>query len=126
MATEEVQVAPTPNRTDSGGFKTSEGTLYVSKPFRSKSTKKLRALITFAPRKSHFDTGNESSGSNEFRVSLPYFLTLVVHKIYGVCPYTGILHAILDIYVPLHRSNVYSQFRNQRICVEHGFCFEVL
>ncbi|KAG6865160.1 hypothetical protein C0991_004770 [Blastosporella zonata] len=55
------------NRTDSGGFKTSGGTLYVSKPYRSKSTKKLRALITFAPRKSHFDITNESSGANEFR-----------------------------------------------------------
>lgn len=51
-----------------------EGTLYVSKPFRSKSAKKFRALITFKPRKSHFDMSNESSGSNEFRVgagSLP-------------------------------------------------------
>lgn len=45
-----------------------EGTLYVSKPFRSKSAKRLRALVTFKPRKSHFDTTNESSGSNEFRV----------------------------------------------------------
>ncbi|KAF8239405.1 hypothetical protein L208DRAFT_1456544 [Tricholoma matsutake] len=54
-------------RTLSGGFKTSEGTLYVSKPYRSKSSKKLRALITFAPRKSHFDISNESSGTNEFR-----------------------------------------------------------
>lgn len=45
-----------------------EGTLYVSKPFRSKSAKRLRALVTFKPRKSHFDMTNESSGSNEFRV----------------------------------------------------------
>ncbi|KAG6833002.1 hypothetical protein H0H87_012588 [Tephrocybe sp. NHM501043] len=58
---------PLSNRTNSGGFKTSGGTLYVSKPYRSKSTKKLRALITFAPRKSHFDITNESSGTNEFR-----------------------------------------------------------
>lgn len=57
-------------RTNSGGFKTSEGTLYVSQPFRSQSSKKLRTLITFAPRKSHFDTTNESSGANEFRVSI--------------------------------------------------------
>lgn len=61
---------PRPRRTNSGGFKTSEGTLYVSQPFRSKSSKKLRALITFAPRKSHFDTTNESSGANEFRVRI--------------------------------------------------------
>ncbi|KAG8221011.1 major facilitator superfamily domain-containing protein [Butyriboletus roseoflavus] len=52
-----------------------EGTLYVSKLFRSKSAKRLRALITFKPRKSHFDMTNESSGSNEFRVgtSLGFF-----------------------------------------------------
>jgi len=56
-----------PSRSFSGGFKTSDGTLYVSQPYRSKSSKKLRALITFAPRKSHFDTNNESSGTNEFR-----------------------------------------------------------
>ncbi|EGN96816.1 hypothetical protein SERLA73DRAFT_58578 [Serpula lacrymans var. lacrymans S7.3] len=54
-------------RTQSGGFRTTEGTLYVSKPFRSKSSKKLRAMITFAPRKSAFDTTNEFSGANEFR-----------------------------------------------------------
>ncbi|KAF8659903.1 hypothetical protein AX16_001787 [Volvariella volvacea WC 439] len=64
----EEQPQPTiPTRTASGGFKTSDGTLYVSKPFRSKSSNKLRALITFAPRKSHFDISNETSGTNEFR-----------------------------------------------------------
>lgn len=63
------KVPPTARRTDSGGFKTSEGTLYVSKPFRSKTSKRMRALVTFAPRKSHFDTTNETSGTNEFRVS---------------------------------------------------------
>ncbi|KAG6891594.1 hypothetical protein C0992_002632 [Termitomyces sp. T32_za158] len=60
-------VPPVVSRTSSGGFKTSEGTLYVSKPYRSRSSKKLRALITFAPRKSHFDSTNELSGENEFR-----------------------------------------------------------
>ncbi|KNZ74514.1 putative sterol O-acyltransferase 1 [Termitomyces sp. J132] len=55
------------SRTNSGGYKTSGGTLYVSKPYRSKSSKTLRALITFAPRKSHFDSTNELSGENEFR-----------------------------------------------------------
>ncbi|KAJ7116070.1 MBOAT, membrane-bound O-acyltransferase family-domain-containing protein [Mycena epipterygia] len=54
-------------RTNSGGFATPEGTIYVSKPFRSKSSKKLRAMITFAPRQSHFDINNEASGANEFR-----------------------------------------------------------
>lgn len=50
------------------GFETSTGTLYVSKPYRSKSSKKLRAQITFAPRNSAFDINNEHSVSNEFRV----------------------------------------------------------
>ncbi|KAJ7813644.1 MBOAT, membrane-bound O-acyltransferase family-domain-containing protein [Mycena leptocephala] len=60
--------APTvTTRTASGGFSTPEGTIYISKPFRSKSSKKLRAMITFAPRQSHFDINNEQSGSNEFR-----------------------------------------------------------
>ena len=44
-----------------------QGTLYVSQPYRSSSTNKLRAMITFAPRKSHFDISNESSTRNEFR-----------------------------------------------------------
>ncbi|KAJ4475066.1 MBOAT, membrane-bound O-acyltransferase family-domain-containing protein [Lentinula aciculospora] len=51
----------------SDGFKTADGTLYVSKPFKSKSSKKLRALITFAPRQSAFDINNENSVANEFR-----------------------------------------------------------
>jgi sterol O-acyltransferase len=58
-------------RTPSGGFKTSEGTIYLSKPFLSKKSKKHRALIKFAPRTTHFDTTNELSGANEFRVSHP-------------------------------------------------------
>ncbi|KAH9840045.1 MBOAT-domain-containing protein [Rhodofomes roseus] len=48
-------------------FQTLEGTVHVSKPFRSRQTKKLRTMITFTPRKSHFDTTNERSGTNEFR-----------------------------------------------------------
>lgn len=68
---------PVAGRTNSGGFKTSEGTLYVSRPIRSKSSKKLRALITFTPRKSHFDTTNESSGANEFRVRIGAFADVV-------------------------------------------------
>ncbi|KAF8817376.1 hypothetical protein BYT27DRAFT_7152839 [Phlegmacium glaucopus] len=51
----------------SDGFETSTGTLYVSKPYRSKSSKKLRAQITFASRNSAFDINDERSGSNEFR-----------------------------------------------------------
>lgn len=51
----------------SGSFKTADGTIRVSKPYRSRSTKKLRALVTFEPRKSAFDISNENSISNEFR-----------------------------------------------------------
>lgn len=50
-----------------GGFETSTGTLYVSKPYRSKSSKKLRALVTFTPRTSAFDRRNQESTTNEFR-----------------------------------------------------------
>ncbi|KAK0466990.1 MBOAT, membrane-bound O-acyltransferase family-domain-containing protein [Desarmillaria tabescens] len=67
MPLDAVSKAPVTSRTASGGFETQDGTLYVSKPFRSSTSKKLRALITFAPRNSHFDTNNESSGNNEFR-----------------------------------------------------------
>ncbi|KAJ7623171.1 MBOAT, membrane-bound O-acyltransferase family-domain-containing protein [Roridomyces roridus] len=63
----DLPAAPVATRTESGGFATPEGTIYVSKPFRSKSSKKLRAMITFAPRHSHFDINNVSSGTNEFR-----------------------------------------------------------
>ncbi|KAJ2918613.1 hypothetical protein MD484_g1719, partial [Candolleomyces efflorescens] len=55
------------SRPAGGGFETSTGTLYVSKPYRSRSSKKLRALITFAPRTSAFDINNASSTTNEFR-----------------------------------------------------------
>ena len=47
-----------------------EGTLYVSQPYRS-SSNKLRAMVTFAPRKSHFDISNNNSSANEFRVRFP-------------------------------------------------------
>ncbi|RPD64216.1 MBOAT-domain-containing protein [Lentinus tigrinus ALCF2SS1-7] len=46
---------------------TPQGTLYVSQPYRSSSSNKLRAMVTFAPRKSHFDISNESSTANQFR-----------------------------------------------------------
>lgn len=49
-------------------FQSTQGTLSVSQPFRSPKSKKLRATVTFTPRKSMFDIRNESSGSNEFRV----------------------------------------------------------
>ncbi|KAF8915988.1 MBOAT, membrane-bound O-acyltransferase family-domain-containing protein [Mucidula mucida] len=60
-------IPPVTSRTDSGGFNTSDGTIYVSKPFRSRASKRLRALVTFTPRNSHFDINNARSGTNEFR-----------------------------------------------------------
>ncbi|KZT21564.1 MBOAT-domain-containing protein [Neolentinus lepideus HHB14362 ss-1] len=55
-------------RTKSGGFKTKDGTLYVSRPFTTHSPRRKRkAIITFVPRKSTFDTTNEFSTANEFR-----------------------------------------------------------
>ena len=61
------------SRSESGTFETEQGTLYVSKPYRSKTTKKLRALVAFAPRTSHFDLSNAASGQDEFRVSSVQF-----------------------------------------------------
>ncbi|KAF9266940.1 MBOAT-domain-containing protein [Marasmius fiardii PR-910] len=62
-----IDNAPLTQRTPSGGFKTSDGTLYVSKPYRSTSSKKRRAVVTFVPRQSVFDINNEASTRNEFR-----------------------------------------------------------
>ena len=52
-----------------GVVETKHGTLHVSRPFRSRTSKKLKAMITFTPRKSHFDIENDESRRNEFRVS---------------------------------------------------------
>ncbi|KAF8634546.1 hypothetical protein AX17_004137 [Amanita inopinata Kibby_2008] len=60
-------------RTASNGFETTDGTIYVSKPYRSRKSKKLRALVTFEPRKSVFDISNENSVTNEFRGFFPLF-----------------------------------------------------
>nr|VWO96992.1 PacC [Ganoderma boninense] len=43
------------------------GAVYVSPPYRSSAQNKLRAMVTFAPRKSLFDISNENSTSNQFR-----------------------------------------------------------
>lgn len=61
-----TQPSPKPSNGASPNTVAAEGTLYVSQPYRS-SSNKLRAMVTFAPRKSHFDISNESSTSNEFR-----------------------------------------------------------
>lgn len=57
----------TTTRTPSGGIETTQGTIYVSKPVRSGKSKKLRAMVSFSPRKSTFDITNEKTVSNEFR-----------------------------------------------------------
>ncbi|KAI0075307.1 MBOAT-domain-containing protein [Panus rudis PR-1116 ss-1] len=62
---DDARTTPAATRTASGGYATKEGTVYVSKPFRSRTNKKLRAMISFVPRKSTFE--NESSKANEFR-----------------------------------------------------------
>lgn len=98
-------VAPSIGRTQSGGFKTTDGTLYVSQPFRSKTSKKMRALITFAPRKSHFDTTNESSGANEFRVS-PHVL---IDETLSPDTLIGLLLAVLDLHVSLRAEDIHCE-----------------
>ncbi|KAK7687832.1 hypothetical protein QCA50_009051 [Cerrena zonata] len=56
---------PHATRTASGGYETKDGTLYVTKPYRSSSNKKLRAMIAFTPRRSAFET--DESKTNEFK-----------------------------------------------------------
>ena len=56
------------SRTPSGGIDTTQGTIYVSKPIRTGKSRKLRAMVSFSPRKSAFDITNEQSFTNEFRV----------------------------------------------------------
>ncbi|KIY62249.1 MBOAT-domain-containing protein [Cylindrobasidium torrendii FP15055 ss-10] len=67
MAIEPTETPEVTSRTPTGGFNTAEGTIHVSKPFRSRASKRWRALVTFTPRISHFDINNERSGTNEFR-----------------------------------------------------------
>ncbi|TFK48536.1 MBOAT-domain-containing protein [Heliocybe sulcata] len=68
LAHAQESLRPESGRTASGGFKTKDGTFYVSKPFTTQSPRRKRkAVITFVPRKSTFDTTNESSTANEFR-----------------------------------------------------------
>ena len=59
--------AKAPNGSIASATVMPQGTVYVSQPYRSSSQNKLRAMVTFAPRKSHFDISNESSTSNQFR-----------------------------------------------------------
>ena len=90
-----VDVGGALQRSQSMDFHTPEGTVHVSKPFRSRQTKKLRAMITFTPRKSHFDTTNERSGTNEFRVRPPGIslraLLIMIVACRGSSPCSGYL-----------------------------------
>ncbi|TCD71824.1 hypothetical protein EIP91_003167 [Steccherinum ochraceum] len=67
LANGDAHIPPHAVRQSSGAIETDKGTIYVSKPFRSGTSKKLKAMITFTPRKSHFDIENDSSRRNEFR-----------------------------------------------------------
>lgn len=89
---------------EDGRFATTEGTIYVSKPFRSRSTKKLRAMITFEARKTHFDTTNEASGINEFRVRLLRYGLLRLRLTYS---WPGFLHTLLDVIISVHSTDLY-------------------
>ncbi len=71
MATERPPQAPDDR------FETANGTLFVSKPYRSSRSKNLRAVISFVPRNSAFDINNVSSNTNEFRV---YFSCVPWHS----------------------------------------------
>jgi hypothetical protein len=107
----------------SGGFETSTGTLYVSKPYRSTTSKKLRALITFAPRKSVFDINNDRSSTNEFRVrpkpSYPNRINL------STTPSLGVFLSILDIPVLILCAILCAQYRNQWASTQPSFCCNV-
>ena len=114
------------HRTLSGGFKTSDGTLYVSKPYRSKSSKKLRALITFAPRKSHFDSNNESSGSNEFRVHIYHSVPIIPKPTYLTSAFlSGLLLPLLDLNFHFHCTCICTRHRDQWAPAQLSFCVNV-
>lgn len=103
----------------SDGFETSTGTLYVSKPYRSKSSKKLRAQITFAPRSSAFDINNEHSGSNEFRVRS--CLALVPTLTFSL----GFLLTVLDLNIYLYSPNICPKHRSKWTSTQPSFCHNV-
>ena len=96
---------PAVARTESSNFSTENGTIHVSKPFRSRASKKLRALVTFTPRTSHFDTNNERSGSNEFRVRT------LVHYLAQLNSRAGLFLVVLDFRVSIHATDVHNELR---------------
>lgn len=83
-------------------FNKTEGTLYISKPYRTKDSRKLQALITFTPRKSAFDISNEVSGVNEFRVSNLFHLSTPFIELS-----VGILLPFLGFTIHMDHSNIY-------------------
>jgi hypothetical protein len=105
----------------SDGFETSTGTLYVSKPYRSKSSKKLRAQITFYPRSSAFDINNEHSGSNEFRVRSCLDL---IHQ--ALILSSGLFLAVLDLNIYLYSPNICPKHRSKWTSSQSSFCHNVL
>ncbi len=56
-----------------GVVATKETGTYISKPFRSPKSKKLKTAVVFVPRLSHFDIENERLNKNEFRVRPMYY-----------------------------------------------------
>lgn len=99
-------------------FETADGTLYVSKPYRSRS-KKLRALISFVPRNSTFDINNESSNKNEFRVRSTIILSTKLIFL------AGFLHSFLDLFIHLHYPELCAQHRSTWASSQPPLCHHV-
>ena len=75
-------------------------------------------MITFAPRESVFDIGNERSGSNEFRVRHKAHTTNLIMT----DSIAGLFHAILDINVSPSRPKLLAFNANARLPNEDGIC----
>jgi len=74
-----VDAAPLSSVTG-GILATNERGTYVLKPFRSPKSKNLRTAVVFVPRLSHFDTENERSKNDEFRVRIPPSFTRITTR----------------------------------------------
>lgn len=116
VTTGESKISPSRYR-GNGTFETSTGTLYVSKPYRSRDSKKLRALITFEPRSSTFDMGNEDSNKNEFRVRV-FLAVSNAHPDVSI----GVLYSLLDVDVHIHNSDICQKYRNQWQSSQSAIC----
>jgi hypothetical protein len=78
-------------------------------------------MIKFTPRTSHFDTTNELSGVNEFRVG-HFTLTGSCRCRDRSSSPTGIFHVVLDFDVYFCNSNIHKKPRDERICSESHVC----